>query len=825
MIFLQQAPPLLAAVGGLVEGNRLVSYRLARLEQFDDARVVVAVLGLVCLAAVVYVAWQYRRETASLSTAAATLLATLRIVALGGLVVYYLQPVKRTDVEVVTDSRVVVLADVSQSMAITDTPGGDGQPTNRAQSIVEALSATPLLTKLRSEHDVALITFDDQVRRVAAWRRTREATADSPEQTTSETANPATNWGELLNPLGPETRLGDALAEALSSPAEGRLAGVVVFSDGGQNSGVDPLTVADLAAEERTPIYAVGIGSTEPRKNVRVQEVVAPSRAYPGDRTVVRAVIQGEGFAGRPATVELHSQLIEGDATAPATQIGAETVEFASDDDVQTVEFAIEPAEVGRLGLEVRVVAGNDDQHAGDNRRSVELEVVEANTKVLLIASGATREYRFLRNLLRRDDHTTVDVWLQNAQPGISQDANAILDQFPTTKEALYQYDGIIAFDPDWLLFDSLQVELLTDWVAEEAGGLIVIAGPVHTAAWVQSPEHAKIRSLYPVEFQKRLTLLDDGQYGSRVPWPIDFTRAGKEATFLMLGDSTTESRAAWEDFAGVYGCYAVKGPKPGAQVYGRYSDPDAGLSVERPVYMAEHFFGAGRVFYLGSGEMWRLRGVDPGYFEVLYTQLVRHVTQGRLLRGSTRGMLLLEREQVRVGDDAVVRAQLSTPAQEPYLAERVTLRVTRPSGEGQNVALDADPTRPGNYIGDFAVLEEGAYRLELPVPDAIDQQLTRRLSATIPDLEFERTQRDEQLLAALAQRSGGRYYASPRLAALGGETTRSIGDLLQSQVETKIVEGTDDPDFTRQLHYGLLAVICSALFCEWLMRRLWKLA
>ena len=231
----------------------------------------------------------------------------------------------------------------------------------------------------------------------------------------------------------------------------------------------------------------------------------------------------------------------------------------------------------------------------------------------------------------------------------------------------MFDYDVIVAFDPDWTQLDAQQVDLLEQWVAEEAGGLIVVAGPVHTASWVQSPEHGKIRALYPVEFQQRMTLLDDGLYGSPTPWPIEFTREGMEADFLWLGDTPEESRARWGRFPGVFGCYAVKGPKPGAQVYGRYSDPEAGISVERPVYFADQFYGAGRVFYMGSGELWRLRTLDPGYYERLYTQLVRHVSQGRLLRGSSVGRLLVERDRYFVGDTVVVRAQLSTPSREPY--------------------------------------------------------------------------------------------------------------------------------------------------------------
>jgi hypothetical protein len=435
-----------------------------------------------------------------------------------------------------------------------------------------------------------------------------------------------------------------------------------------------------------------------------------------------------------------------------------------------------------------------------------------------------------LRDQLRRDRHTTVDVLLQTSPPGISQDADKILTEFPATKEELYEYDAIVAFDPNWLLLDAAQVELVEQWVAEEAGGIIAVAGPVHTGGWVQSAEHAKIRALYPVEFQRRLTLLDDGLYGSEQAWPIEFTREGEEADFLWLGDTPEENRERWSRFPGVFGCYAVKGPKPGARVYARYSDPEAGISVERPVYFADHFYGAGRVFYMGSGELWRLRQLDPGYFEALYTQLVRHVSQGRLLRGSSRGRLLVERDRFFVGDPVVVRAQLSTASREPYIANRVTARVTLPStakgaGGGRNVDLAADENRPGNFVGQFTVTSEGSYRIELPVPDAADEQLTKRITATAPDLEFDETRRNEALLTALASQTGGRYYASPQAAVEGGGGAPPAAELIKSRAETKTLRGKPDDAFTQNLHRWLLGVICGALSLEWLTRRLLKLA
>src|SRR5262249_9557579 len=160
---------------------------------------------------------------------------------------------------------------------------------------------------------------------------------------------------------------------------------------------------------------------------------------------------------------------------------------------------------------------------------------------------------------------------------------------------------------PDWKKLSASEVQNLERWVGEQAGGLIVVPGPIHTHVWLQDASLAKLRDLYPVEFNRRFSVMDDGRFGAKNAWPLDFTREGLEAEFLWLGESASASQTAWKGFPGVYGYYAVRGPKPGATVYARYSDPRAAVSGEQPVYYAGQFYGSGRVFYMGSGEMWRL--------------------------------------------------------------------------------------------------------------------------------------------------------------------------------------------------------------------------
>ena len=65
----------------------------------------------------------------------------------------------------------------------------------------------------------------------------------------------------------------------------------------------------------------------------------------------------------------------------------------------------------------------------------------------------------------------------------------------------------------------------------------------------------------------------------------------------------------------------------------------------------------------------------------MFYTKLIRHVSQGRLLRGSTLGNLLVERDRYVVGNTVVVRAQLSNVQHQPLEAPKVMLQVTQAGG------------------------------------------------------------------------------------------------------------------------------------------------
>ncbi len=634
------------------------------------------------------------------------------------------------------------------------------------------------------------------------------------------------DWVVELQPRGTETRLGQAIKQLLNEERNTPLAGIVVYTDGGQNAGEDPKLAMELAKEVHIPLYTVGLGSDQPPINVRVSRFEAPARVYPGDGFKVTGFLQGEGLNRRFVTVELRSKAVgKGNAEAAWQSEGVpQQITLGKDGEEIPVTFDLPSAnEIGKKTYQLKVQPPPGDSNPNDNQQDADIEVVERKNKVLLVAGGPTREYQFLRTQLKRGKDSTVDVLLQSGGDGISQDAEHILSDFPRSKEELFLYDTIVAFDPNWSNFDQVQIDLLEKWVGEQAGGLIVIAGPIYTEQLAHDDKLKKIKDLYPVSFRRRFAAaLDSGRYGSTKPSPIEFTRSGQEAEYLWIDDTGAKSRNAWNDFPGVFGYFEVEGPKAGATILGYYADPDA-LGKQQLIYLAEQFYGAGRVFYMGSGEMWRLRPQAPGFFEQYYTKLIRHVSQGRLLRGSSRGMLMVERERYLVGSPIAVRTQLLNAQLDPLISDRVLLRVLQPDNKTLPLPMTADPARKGAYVGQFTAQLEGTYLLELEIPESGGELLTRRIQATVSDRELENPQLNTKLLKEIADTTGGIFY--PGVAATHSTDVGTLLNKIADKTERGFLPGQPDRDWERAYLTWLLVAICGALCMEWMIRRLCKLA
>ncbi|QGJ71908.1 VWFA domain-containing protein [Planctomycetales bacterium 10988] len=830
--FAQLSPDIATDSAGELSDSLSSTAQETLRETFEYARIPTSplewlLLTLVVIGITLFVIFAYRRDCAESPGWLAVILVGLRLAALVGLLLVWLQPQARIERRIQEDSVAAIIVDTSLSMGMQDDPENPTYAPTRSEEIQEVLAKSPLVQQLRNRHDVIVATFGQDIHEVVRWKRDTGETSQPASSTEAEEGDtlpleltPETmDWQATLDPKAPETRIGQALRQLISEHRQDRLVGAILFSDGQHNAGVGLAPAIRLAKEHEVKVHTVGVGSMRTPINLRVADLIAPSRAYPEDDFESSVFVVGQGLGQERVAVELYSQPADNIGVEPKLEGSRETV-LQQDGEPVEVSFQLKAEGPGRRTLTAKVRPVQGDYNPRDDQMQADVEIVERRTRVLLFAGGPTREYRFLRNQLFRDKEFEVDVLLQTAQVGIAQEADHILDVFPNSATEMAEYDCVVAFDPEWdgPGITPAQIDLLEQWVAEQSGGLLVVAGPVYTEEWVNDTRMAKVRSLYPIQFSRHHALLDASRFENREPSPILLTQEGMEADFLWLEDNAVESRDAWHDFDGVFGFYGVREPKPAATVYARYQETENLPEDEQPIYFAGQFYGSGRVFYIGSGEMWRLRSLAVAYFERYYTKLLRHLSEGRLLRGSRRGVLLVERERYLLGQTVVVRAQLNDSQLRPLEVPSVPLEVVLPDGTlfPQVTLVPDQGDRPGMYTGQFVVREEGEYRLNLNVPEAGDEGLlSRRLQVRISDQERERPQLDRVRLQSLAEETGGTYVE-------GAAKAPELVELLPSRARIRYQKDRPEPLWDSP---WIMGTICGLLCLEWLLRRCFKLA
>lgn len=782
------------------------------------------------LLVLLWVIWLYLRDTHELAWGWKAWLTFLRLAVLASLLLIALNPSDRTQKQAFRPSRVAIVVDTSLSMRHpADTPGTDASPgtdkgPSRADAVMQLLADTPLIEQLRKQHEVSIFTFDsalDGPHRVfpliqdLAEKTPTKPAAGSPEATKQAPLD----WEETVRPRGVETRLGESLAELIRQSAGRTLSGIVILSDGGSNAGVDIATAHDRALSTKTRLITAGTGTTQQPVNLAIAEVAAPTDVAINDPYEIKVFLQGQGLAGKEAQVEL-LELGEGEEGDP-TLIETKTVTLPEEGGRAEISFPRTPTLAGKTTYTIRAtpVVRVAEFNVEDNLQTPSVKVFDRPTKVLLVAGGPMRDYQFVRNLLFRHKSFDVDVVLQTGAPGTSQESDKLLLAFPETREQLYDYDAVIAFDPDWKAISTAAIPLLYDWVADESGGLILVAGDVNTQQLAssgleeQDDDLKPLRNLYPVILSSFFTAARFDQDSSR-PYPITFTPEGLGAGFLQLTDDPLTSAVRWKEFSGFYRAYPTGGHKAAARIYARFSDPRA--AIEPPILMASQNVGRGQTFYLGSPEMWRLRSVSDADYDRFWIKLIREIAQGRTKKGVKRGSLRPESDKVTLGQTVRVYARLLDAQFAPLELESIPFELVDPAGRPLSPArqLRREPSQRGEYVGDFRASLPGTYKLELQLPES-REQLTAEVVVSTPRLEDEDIRQNVRLLTELARDTGGQYLPIENAAA-------EIPALLPNRGEQFFI-----PERLRTLwdRSWVMYLLVGLLSMEWLTRKLLKLA
>jgi uncharacterized membrane protein len=749
------------------------------------------------LVVAVWTAFLYRREGQRASAFYKGFLVLLRVASLATLLFLLFQPMLRLQRVDVTPSNVVVLVDRSASMGLHDrwsnararaqlirASGTADAPSLTRLELLRRVLRRPdvdLLDRLEQRHHLRVYEFGAAVREVDPGSFHRRGA----ENAAKRAVNGSSGLQEALvarlgapDPaLTPASKIGDAVDRALDDLSGQPLAGIVLFTDGGQNLGEDPVAAARRAAGAGVPIYAVGLGDPQPPRDLAVASVLVDDVVRKGDEVTVSVGLKqrgGQGALAVPVTLREDGRVLaSGTARFNA---GADTAEAA---------LSFTPQQVGQFTLQVTVPVQPGELSPSNNRRLVPLRVVDKKLQILYLESSPRWEYRYLKNAIERDTSIQFACLLTEGDPRLGGEGNRRITGFPRDVAELFRYDIILLGDVPREWFTAAQLEALRRFVQERGGSLVVIAGE-RSMPWEY--RDTPLADLLPVvlpDTREEIT--------SDEPFRLQLTEAGKRHPMMLIADRPEQNLQVWQQLPGVYWCGVVPRAKPGATVLAVH--PTRSNESGKLPLMAVQQTGEGRCFLslVDSTWQWRYRLGDR-YFYRYWGQVLRSLTPHELPGSNRYAKLTTDRAGYALGERVTLRARLLTPAFHPVRAPAVTGKIVRDDGTATDVRLLAQPGTPGLFEAEWLPPRAGSYQISLRSPGGQEGGGAPSSSAVAEtrfvveavSLELEKPELNEALLKRIAAASGGAVVPLGEVGALPGRL-RDASVRVTSRVEHEL--------------------------------------
>lgn len=720
-----------------------------------EAWVTSVAIGFVVVA--LLACWFYARSPQEVKSGRRWLLTLTRLAFLALLLALVLRPVLLLTSERKVPTTLPILVDRSNSMSLRD----GAEP--RLERVKAVLAGSPL------------------------------ALGEVEQPTMSFAAAQVVSMEDLsaLEVSGNRTELGGALLNVVERFRGAPLAGVLAFTDGGQNEGVALAEVGQQLKEAGIPLFLVGVGDAATR-DVSIGELDLSEVLLADDPASVSVRLGGQGMKGASGRVIF---------SLGGVEVASEAVTFGEEASV-TVETLIVPKRAGEYVLEARF-EGDDgnDALAQNNQTQSALRVVDRRLRVLLLDQAPRWEYKYLEAMLHRERRVQLSCFLVEGDPENARvPGSPYLGEFPTQAEDLYSFDLVILGDiaPEFLSLERQR--LLAGYVSEAGGALVVLAGKRFVPEQFRDSELAR---LLPVELAG--TSINAENRVSSQPVRLELTDSGRRSVMLQLSDNDTANTARWSRLPPIYWSASVAQAKPAAEVL--LTRPDPSGEYESIPVLAMHRYGAGEVLFLGTDNLWRWRrNVGSRDHTTIWGQIIQRMAGARLLTEEPRLTLQSDRKSYREGDRVQVFARIFERDWNPREDETVmgVLVNSENPEDRREVHLRLVPGQLGRYRGEFSAGESGQYCLALGGEDVA----TLDFSVREDDREFSRAGLNERLLQDLAKETGGAYVSLERLQDLPEAITRRTAQLRS----VKEVDLWSSP-----LIFAILILLLTA---EWILRK-----
>jgi len=599
-------------------------------------------------------------------------------------------------------------------------------------------------------------------------------------------------------PEGEPTRLGAGVRAVLDDLRGTAPAAVVILSDGINTDGPPLAEAAQVARRRGVPLYLVGLGRDEPVRDLKLASLLVDDVVFLNDVVTFEVNLSATGFAGETVHVELRRE-------EDNEVLAGVDVAVAAEGGMQTVRLPYRPGEVGKFRYVVEVVPQPGELQTDNNRQQRVVEVRKQQIRVLLAAGYPNYEFRFLRNLLKRDETVELSTVLQEADPQYAEQDAAALSVFPVARDELFAYDVVILDDADPALLSESMLQNLAAFVDQPAkgGSLVVIAGPRHLPHRLRE---TVLEPLVPIQLQG-LGDLEPGEPGSE-SFVIQPTPLGLRSPGMQLGDSPDQTRRIWENLPPLYWHVEVPEVKPGARVLAEHPERHGPDGQPLPLVVM-HYVGAGKVLFHAVDSTWRWRRrVGDVFFARYWVQTLRQLSRSKIAGGGRTAALSTDRRRYEMGEPVGLRVRFADERLAPAEDDGVTVVLERPGHKSERLKLRRISGR-GTFETTLERPPPGDYHAWLAVPALEGRAAAVDFTVSAPRGEFERIRPDTAGMEYAARQTGGEFYTYEDAAQLSDKLPRGR----QVPVETL----PPKPLWNR---WPVLLLFLGLLVTEWVLRK-----
>jgi uncharacterized membrane protein len=727
-------------------------------------------IAIVVIALGLALAWAYRRARGKTTPRDRIVLTVVRaaIVGLAGLAL--LRPTLLLSTAVPQKNAVAILVDDSRSMRIAD--AGGRTRADVAQQLVGTRDSA-LARALAERFQLRYFRFSSGAELMPDAR--------------------------AMSFTGGRTHLGAALDRVRQELSTAPLSGIVVITDGADNSATalaEPL----LALKARgLPVYTIGVGAPRFERDIEITRVEVPHTALRGTALVANVLVAHRGFAGRKVQV-----LAEDGGRIVASQ----EVTLGGDGQESPVRVRVVTSESGPRQLRFRIAREDGELIAENNARDALVTVTNDIEKVLYVEGEPRPEVKFMHRAIRDDKNLRLVTLVRTAENKFFrlavQDSLELVAGFPKTREELFTYRGVILGSVEASFFSVEQLRMLADFVGERGGGLLFLGGRKAFAegGYAETP----LADVMPVEVV-RSEENGDGEYFAELQ--ISPTPAGATHPATQLAASEQASLARWKTLPPLTTVNRIARAKPGATAL-LVGQAVSGGGGERQVVLAFQRYGRGKAIALPVQDSWLWQmhatiAVEDLTHETLWRQVLRW-----LVSDVPDRVGMTAPDHVAPGEAVPLRAQVNN---ESFLATNgaaVTASVLGPNGEPVDVPLEWMVDKDGEYRGSFTASEPGLYRVRVSsrVGDSVITGREEYVVAHDIQQEMFGAAQRPALLERIARETGGRYYTPETAEALAR-------DIVYTNSGTTVIEQLELWDMP-VMFVALLGLIAA----EWLLRR-----